>query len=262
MSRNTRFIQIQIRSNSGHDVRAVPSSAAATRPRDPLRRGGALLFYHGQNAINNPMHYGGDVKSGVKYLVPWHSLAETAETSLPWQKFMKVALIWVSPSLASPEVRSDIIYKAWKPPVFHSTLRASRERERRERQKMNKNDPYRTAVRLRLGWPWYVSQKTLRDEYVERSNQEPTTGVCSFGRNTGVMWGCFVMRFDSLMLTASCREPCSPGFVSGSPNNFSDARLNSGSCYLTSSLAKLNHAGTGDRVGTLFGDVWWELLYI
>lgn len=82
-SRNTRFIQIQIRSNSGYDVRAVPSSAAATRPRDPLRRGGALLFYHGQNAINNPMHYGGDVKSGVKYLVPWHSLAETAETSLP-----------------------------------------------------------------------------------------------------------------------------------------------------------------------------------
>ena len=80
---NTRFIQIQIRSNSGYDVRAVPSSAAATRPRDPLRRGGALLFYHGQNAINNPMHYGGDVKSGVKYLVPWHSLAETAETSLP-----------------------------------------------------------------------------------------------------------------------------------------------------------------------------------
>lgn len=35
------------------------------------RRGGALLFYHGQNAISNPMHYGGDVKSGVKYLVPW-----------------------------------------------------------------------------------------------------------------------------------------------------------------------------------------------
>lgn len=35
----------------------------------PPKRGGALLFYHGQNAINNPMHYGGDVKSGVKYLV-------------------------------------------------------------------------------------------------------------------------------------------------------------------------------------------------
>ena len=80
-------------------------------PRCPLRRGGALLFYHGQNAINNPMHYGGDVKSGVKYLVPWHSLA--AETSHD-KDFMKVALIWISPSLVepSPEVRSDIIYKA------------------------------------------------------------------------------------------------------------------------------------------------------
>mmetsp|Transcript_33023 Transcript_33023/g.77052 ORF Transcript_33023/g.77052 Transcript_33023/m.77052 type:complete len:266 (-) Transcript_33023:299-1096(-) len=35
----------------------------------PPKTGAALLFYHGQNAVNNPMHYGGDVKSGIKYLV-------------------------------------------------------------------------------------------------------------------------------------------------------------------------------------------------
>ncbi|CAK9038774.1 unnamed protein product [Durusdinium trenchii] len=35
----------------------------------PPKTGAALLFFHGQNAVNNPMHYGGDVKSGVKYLV-------------------------------------------------------------------------------------------------------------------------------------------------------------------------------------------------
>ena len=179
---------------------------------------------------------------------------------IPWLKRLKLRchdksswkLHWFGSALPwlRPRCAQTSFTKRESHPCF--TRRSERlERERGEKDK-----------KLRLGWPWYVSQKTLRDEYVERSNQEPTTGVCSFGRNTGVMWGCFVMRFDSLMLTASCREPCSPGFVSGSPNNFSDARLNSGSCYLTSSLAKLNHAGTGDRVGTLFGDVWWELLYI
>ncbi|CAE8610901.1 unnamed protein product [Polarella glacialis] len=35
----------------------------------PPKTGAALLFFHGQNAIMNPMHYGGDVRSGVKYLV-------------------------------------------------------------------------------------------------------------------------------------------------------------------------------------------------
>mmetsp|Transcript_44752 Transcript_44752/g.104272 ORF Transcript_44752/g.104272 Transcript_44752/m.104272 type:complete len:269 (+) Transcript_44752:33-839(+) len=35
----------------------------------PPKTGAALLFFHGQNAVNNPMHYGGDVKSGIKYLV-------------------------------------------------------------------------------------------------------------------------------------------------------------------------------------------------
>lgn len=35
----------------------------------PPKTGAALLFYHGQNAVNNPIHYGSDVKSGIKYLV-------------------------------------------------------------------------------------------------------------------------------------------------------------------------------------------------
>jgi len=35
----------------------------------PPRTGAALLFNHGQNAVSNPLHHGGTVESGTKYLV-------------------------------------------------------------------------------------------------------------------------------------------------------------------------------------------------
>eukprot|EP00929_Paragymnodinium_shiwhaense_P042411 TRINITY_DN21958_c1_g1_i4.p1 TRINITY_DN21958_c1_g1~~TRINITY_DN21958_c1_g1_i4.p1 ORF type:complete len:340 (+),score=23.31 TRINITY_DN21958_c1_g1_i4:93-1022(+) len=35
----------------------------------PPKTGAALFFNHGQNAVSNPMHHGGSVTSGVKYLV-------------------------------------------------------------------------------------------------------------------------------------------------------------------------------------------------
>ena len=63
---------VQLLRPDGNDITSLP------------RRGGALLFYHGQNAINNPMHYGGDVKSGVKYLVPWLASPITPGRENPW----------------------------------------------------------------------------------------------------------------------------------------------------------------------------------
>mmetsp|Transcript_116055 Transcript_116055/g.300885 ORF Transcript_116055/g.300885 Transcript_116055/m.300885 type:complete len:224 (+) Transcript_116055:3-674(+) len=35
----------------------------------PPKTGAALFFNHGQNAVSNPLHHGGTVKSGFKYLV-------------------------------------------------------------------------------------------------------------------------------------------------------------------------------------------------
>lgn len=35
----------------------------------PPKTGAAVLFNHGQNAVSNPMHHGGSVESGFKYIV-------------------------------------------------------------------------------------------------------------------------------------------------------------------------------------------------
>jgi len=35
----------------------------------PPKKGAALFFNHGQNAVSNPLHHGGSVESGIKYLV-------------------------------------------------------------------------------------------------------------------------------------------------------------------------------------------------
>eukprot|EP00931_Biecheleriopsis_adriatica_P056295 TRINITY_DN33359_c0_g1_i1.p1 TRINITY_DN33359_c0_g1~~TRINITY_DN33359_c0_g1_i1.p1 ORF type:complete len:311 (+),score=54.76 TRINITY_DN33359_c0_g1_i1:27-935(+) len=35
----------------------------------PPKTGAALFFNHGQNAVSNPLHHGGSVKAGIKYLV-------------------------------------------------------------------------------------------------------------------------------------------------------------------------------------------------
>lgn len=35
----------------------------------PPKTGAALFFNHGQNAVSNPLHHGGSVRSGIKYLV-------------------------------------------------------------------------------------------------------------------------------------------------------------------------------------------------
>mmetsp|Transcript_59705 Transcript_59705/g.142057 ORF Transcript_59705/g.142057 Transcript_59705/m.142057 type:complete len:295 (+) Transcript_59705:57-941(+) len=35
----------------------------------PPKKGASLLFNHGQNAVSNPMHHGGSVEAGVKYIV-------------------------------------------------------------------------------------------------------------------------------------------------------------------------------------------------
>jgi len=35
----------------------------------PPKKGAVLFFNHGQNAVSNPLHHGGSVESGVKYLV-------------------------------------------------------------------------------------------------------------------------------------------------------------------------------------------------
>jgi len=35
----------------------------------PPKTGAGLFFNHGQNAVSNPLHHGGSVQSGFKYLV-------------------------------------------------------------------------------------------------------------------------------------------------------------------------------------------------